>query len=212
MRLCMFHPVGHAMERGWVGRIEGDRVIHLAAQTLQSFFTGGGQAREHAQYALDEVELLAPVLHPPAVRIFDDQRSFEFANPAAIAGSGATIVIPLGAQSVSTAWRPAAVVGDGSLGGFTLLGDVRAAALRPPKDRDFALLLGPLLVTPDEHRPAGFDWEAALALAAANTRLRSGDILAGPVLQLSANLEAGAQVAFEHDAIGRLEAALGGAP
>ena len=46
----MFHPVGHPMERGWVGRVDGDRVVHLAAQTLQSFFTGGGTAREHAQY------------------------------------------------------------------------------------------------------------------------------------------------------------------
>ncbi len=109
----MFHPVGHPMERGWVGRIDGDRVIHLAAQTLQSFFLGGGRAREHAEYALAEVELLAPVLHPPSVRIFDDERSFEFANPAAIVGPGATIVIPFGAPSVSAAWRPAAVVGDG---------------------------------------------------------------------------------------------------
>jgi hypothetical protein len=31
----MFHPVGHYLERGWVGRIDGDRVTHLAAQTLQ---------------------------------------------------------------------------------------------------------------------------------------------------------------------------------
>ena len=46
----MFHPLDHPLERGWVGRIEGERVIHLAAQTLQSFFTGGGTAREHAEY------------------------------------------------------------------------------------------------------------------------------------------------------------------
>ena len=51
--LCMFTPV--ELERGWPGRIEGDRVIQLAAQTLESFFTGGGQAREHAEYPLDEV-------------------------------------------------------------------------------------------------------------------------------------------------------------
>ena len=41
MRLCMFHPAGHPLERGWVGRVDGDRVVQLAAQTLQSFFTGG---------------------------------------------------------------------------------------------------------------------------------------------------------------------------
>ena len=91
MRLCMFHPVGHPMERGWVGRVDGDRVVQLAAQTLQSFFTGGGAAREHAEYPLAEVQLLAPILHPPSVRVFDEQEGCAFANPAAIVGPGATI-------------------------------------------------------------------------------------------------------------------------
>ena len=36
VKLCMFSPKGHQLERGWPGRIEGDRVIQLAAQTLQS--------------------------------------------------------------------------------------------------------------------------------------------------------------------------------
>jgi hypothetical protein len=66
----MFSPKGLELERGWPGRIEGDRVIQLAAQTLQSFFTGGGTAREHADYPLTEVDLRAPVLHPPSVRDF----------------------------------------------------------------------------------------------------------------------------------------------
>ena len=87
----MFHPLDHTMERGWVGRIDGEHVVQLAAQTLQSFFTGGGSAREHAVYPLAEVCLLAPVLHPPAVRIFDDQVAFEFANPAAIVGPRAAV-------------------------------------------------------------------------------------------------------------------------
>ena len=52
MRLCMFTPVELDLERGWPGRIEGDRVIQLAAQTLQAFFAGGGSAREHAEYPL----------------------------------------------------------------------------------------------------------------------------------------------------------------
>ena len=94
MRLCMFHPLGHPMERGWVGRIDGDRVLQLAAQTLQSFFTGGGTAREHAEYPLEDVVLLAPVLHPPSVRLFESQSSFSFANPAAVAGPGALVVGP----------------------------------------------------------------------------------------------------------------------
>jgi hypothetical protein len=45
----MFTPKALALERGWPGRIEGDRVIQLAAQTIQSYFTGGGVAREHAE-------------------------------------------------------------------------------------------------------------------------------------------------------------------
>jgi len=65
----MFTPLAREV-RGWPGRIEGDRVIQLAAQTLISFFTGGGQAREHAEFPLDEVRLLAPVRHPPSVRDF----------------------------------------------------------------------------------------------------------------------------------------------
>ena len=76
----MFSPVELDLERGWPGRIDGDRVIQLAAQTLQSFFTGGGGAREHAEYPLADVVLRAPVLHPPSVRIFDEDGDFRFAN------------------------------------------------------------------------------------------------------------------------------------
>src|SRR5438094_627497 len=70
MKLCMFTPKDLQLERGWPGIIEGDTVVQLAAQTLQAFFTGGGSARRHAEYPLAEVDLRAPVLHPPAVRDF----------------------------------------------------------------------------------------------------------------------------------------------
>ena len=76
MRLCMFHPNDNPIERGWVGRLDGDRVLHLAAQTLQSFFLGGGGAREHAEYPLAEATLLVPVQYPPTVRIFASDGSF----------------------------------------------------------------------------------------------------------------------------------------
>src|SRR5437660_376384 len=66
----MFTPRELSLERGWPGRIDGDRVIQLAAQTLQSFFTGGGTAREHAEFALEDVVLRAPVLQPPSIRDF----------------------------------------------------------------------------------------------------------------------------------------------
>src|SRR5919201_6560655 len=70
MKLCMFTPRELRLERGWPGIIEGETVIQLAAQTLQAWFTGGGTARHHAEYALADVEFRAPVLHPPSVRDF----------------------------------------------------------------------------------------------------------------------------------------------
>ena len=66
----MFTPRELELERGWPGIIEGDTVYQLAAQTLQAFFTGGGTARRHAEYALADVDLRPPVVHPPSVRDF----------------------------------------------------------------------------------------------------------------------------------------------
>lgn len=202
----MFHPVGHPLERGWVGRVDGDRVVHLAAQTLQSFFTGGGTAREHARYPLEETVLLAPVLHPPSIRIFDDAESFAFANPAAIVGPGGLVSGPTPRLAVLP--RLAAVMGaGGEIGGFTVLGEWRASGVAPPKDRDFALGLGPVVVTPAAAGPAldGFDWAAAVALATAGTALYPGDILAAPASEPLAAGPGGDVVRIEVDGIGALE-------
>jgi len=76
----MFHPTSMPMERGWVGRVEGDEVVHLAAQTLQHLFTGGGSARDHARYPLAEVRLLSPLPTPPSVRVFYPDGSFDFGS------------------------------------------------------------------------------------------------------------------------------------
>ena len=213
MRLCMFHPVGQPMERGWVGRVEGKRVIQLAAQTLQSFFTGGGTAREHAEYGLKDVVLLAPVLHPPSVRLFDDARSFTFANPAAIVGPGATITPPSSTVSpgrLNAHSRIAAVIGaDGAIGGFTGLVEWRARGIPPPKDRDFALGLGPVVVT-TAPVSSGFDWAATIAFAAAGTVLHPGDLVAGPALERTEGVEAGAVISIELDGIGVLEQRVAG--
>jgi fumarylacetoacetate (FAA) hydrolase len=142
----MFTPRELALERGWPGRIEGDRVIQLAAQTLQSFFTGGGSAREHAEFPLADVDLLPPVLHPPAVRDFmafeqhvanaRAQRGskvpqewyeipvFYFSNPAAIYGPEAEIAYPAETQELDYELECAAVIGvDGKIGGFTVMND-----------------------------------------------------------------------------------------
>ena len=175
MKLCMFSPKEPFLDRGWPGRIDGETVIQLAAQTLQSFFAGGGQAREHAEYPLADVVFRAPVLHPPSVRIFDEAGDFAFANPAAIKAIDEEPGVP-GAEGVE---RVAAIVGaDGAIGGFTPLLEWIAPRLRGTKQRDFALTLGPVVTTPDEGTPPGVDWERVLACAAENTMLYPGDLIA----------------------------------
>ncbi len=149
----MFTPKELALERGWPGRVEGDRVIQLAAQTLQSFFTGGGKAREHAEYALADVDLRPPVLHPPSVRDFmafeehvanaRRQRGaevpqewyevpvFYFSNPAAIYGPDEDVPYPVGTQELDYELECAAVIGaEGRIGGFTVMNDFSARDLQ----------------------------------------------------------------------------------
>ena len=149
----MFTPLELALERGWPGRIEGDRVIQLAAQTLQSFFTGGGEAREHAEYALADVDLRPPVLYPPTVRDFmafeehvanaRRQRGaevpaewyetpvFYFSNPAAIYGPDEDVPYPSDTHELDYELECAAVIGaEGRIGGFTVLNDWSARDLQ----------------------------------------------------------------------------------
>jgi fumarylacetoacetate (FAA) hydrolase len=149
----MFHPLDRPMERGWVGRIEGDAVVHLAAQTLQSFFTGGASAREHAEYPLAEVHLLPPVLHPPSIRDFYafeqhvrtaralrglematewyEQPVFYFSNPAAIYGPDANVPYPAETDELDYELEVAAVIGaDGQIAGFTVMNDWSARDLQ----------------------------------------------------------------------------------
>ena len=153
MRLCMFTPKDRDLVRGWPGRIEGDRVIQLAAQTLQSFFTGGGKAREHAEFRLDEVCFCPPVLHPPSVRDFYafeehvrraralrglevppewyELPVFYFSNPAAIYGPDADVPYPEGSAELDYELEVAAVIGkDGAIGGFTVMNDWSARDLQ----------------------------------------------------------------------------------
>jgi hypothetical protein len=183
----MFSPRELDLERGWPGRVDGEHVVQLAAQTVQAYFSGGSSAREHAVYPLAEVVLRAPVLEPRSVRIFDRVDAFAFASPAAIRSPGAEIQRPRG--RLDAALRTVAVIGaEETIGGFTGLVEWRAPELAAPKDRDFALLLGPVVET---ELAGDFDWAAARAYAAANTHLRSGDLLAGPVRELREDVAPG---------------------
>jgi fumarylacetoacetate (FAA) hydrolase len=130
----MFSPRGKHLERGWPGRI-------------------GGHAREHAEFALDEVELRPPVLHPPSVRDFYafeqhvktarasrglevpdewyERPVFYFSNPAAIYGPDERIPYPEGTSELDYELEVAAIVGtDGHIGGFTIMNDWSARDLQ----------------------------------------------------------------------------------
>jgi len=149
----MFTPRDLQLERGWPGIIEGESVIQLAAQTLQSFFTGGGTARRHAEYALADVEFRAPVLHPPSVRDFyafeehvKTARAargldvppewyeipvFYFSNPAAIYGPGDEIPSPPDTNELDYELEVAAIIGaEGRIGAFTIMNDWSARDLQ----------------------------------------------------------------------------------
>jgi fumarylacetoacetate (FAA) hydrolase len=149
----MFSPTNVFLERGWPGRIEGDRVIQLAAQTLEAFFTGGGTAREHAEYALADVVLRPPVLRPPAVRDFYafeqhvrnararrglevppewyEAPVFYFSNPAALRGPEEEVAYPDGTAELDYELEVAAIIGlDGVIGGFTVMNDWSARDLQ----------------------------------------------------------------------------------
>ena len=179
MKLCMFRPKGLGMDRGWPGRVEGDHVVQLAAQTLQAYFTGGGAAREHAVYPLADVELLAPVHRPPNVRIFGKGLDFAFGNAAAIAGPGADVRYPHGASKLVADVASVAIVGAESTIAGTTGGILwRAPELPGMKSYDFALTIGPMVITPDELDASG--WDERRAHAAHNTRLISGDLLVDP--------------------------------
>jgi len=164
MRLCMFTPRDRDLSRGWPGRVEGDRVIQLAAQTLQAFFTGGGSARQHAEYRLEDVRLLSPVARPPSIRDFYafeahvrrarelrnagppppewyDAPVFYFSNPAAVYGPDAVIPYPEGVEELDYELELAAVIGaEGRIAGFTVMNDWSARDLQR---REMAVGLGP---------------------------------------------------------------------
>ena len=218
MRLSMFHPNDNPLDRGWVGRIEDDRMLHLAAQTLQSFFLVGGGSRVHAEYPLADVTLLVPVQYPPTVRLFDDSGAFRFANATAVVGPN----VPVSGTSLSARARIAVVIGaGGEIGGTTAMVEWHDPAEHfDVKRSDFGIVLGPVVVTPDETggasfacrlsageravegAPAAFSWAEALTLAGHRTTLRPGDVIAGPPVVVLDEVDGDAEL--EVDGIGTL--------
>jgi 2-keto-4-pentenoate hydratase/2-oxohepta-3-ene-1,7-dioic acid hydratase in catechol pathway len=165
MKLCMFTPKDLELERGWPGKIVGDGIVQVAAQTLQAFFTGGGTAREHAGFRLADCDLLAPVMYPPAVRVFTpferaEEPLFSFRSPFPVLGPDTELPYPEGVEELDYGLALAAMIGaEGAIGGLTIANDwtareaaraERAAGFGPGRSSNFGLSLGPVLVTPDE--------------------------------------------------------------
>jgi fumarylacetoacetate (FAA) hydrolase len=133
---------------------------------------------------------------------------FYFTNPAAIVGPGVQVPYPAGTGELDYELEVAAVIGpDAEIAGFTVMNDWSArdvqrkemrVGLGPAKAKDFAISLGPVLVTADEfdgshalmtarvngeERSRGdladlhYSWTDILAQAARNTALRPGDVV-----------------------------------
>jgi len=152
--------------------------------------------------------------------------SFYFANPASVHGPGDPVRRPEATRMLDFELEIAAVIGlDNEIAGFTLLNDWSArdiqrsemtVGLGPAKGKDFAISLGPWLVTPEElpyeqgrlrltatasvngveltrsdAAEMHFSWPELVAHAARDTRLRPGDILGSGTLNRGCLLELG---------------------
>jgi 2-keto-4-pentenoate hydratase/2-oxohepta-3-ene-1,7-dioic acid hydratase in catechol pathway len=121
------------------------------------------------------------------------------------------------------------IAAEGALAGFTAFADWRDPAVEPPKGRDFAHGLGPLVVTRDELGPErlravvrvdgggrirgefpGFDWDAARDFASDGTALRPGDLIAGPALGIVEGIAPGSSIELEIEGIGILDSTVAG--
>lgn len=152
--------------------------------------------------------------------------TFYFSNPASVHGPGEPVSRPSATRMLDFELEIAAVIGgEGEIAGFTLLNDWSARDLQrremtvglgPAKGKDFALSMGPWLVTPDElpyedgrlqiaataavngaeltRTDAGdkhFSWPELVAHAGRDTRLRPGDVLGSGTLHRGCLLELG---------------------
>jgi fumarylacetoacetate (FAA) hydrolase len=151
---------------------------------------------------------------------------FYFSNPASIHGPGEPVRRPEATRMLDFELEIAAVIGaGGEIAGFTLFNDWSArdvqraemtVGLGPAKGKDFAISLGPWLVTPDElpyddgrlrveatatvngreltrtsAAEQHWSWPELVAHAARDTRLRPGDVLGSGTLNGGCLLELG---------------------
>jgi hypothetical protein len=84
------------------------------------------------------------------------------------------------------------------------MNDWVSPSLSGAKARDFAISLGPVLVTPDEFAGGDIDWSTLLDHAELSTRFFPGDVIAGPVRRRGGPVRAGGSVELSHPVIGSL--------
>jgi fumarylacetoacetate (FAA) hydrolase len=160
MRLVTFRDP-HNSQR--VGRLDGERVVELAAPTMLDWLRGDGHEPAGRDHALEEVALLAPIPTPPSVRDFFAYEGhvatgwrlrggeipeawyeapvFYFSNPASIQGPNAAVKRPQGCQLLDFELEIAAVIGEGGeIAGYTLFNDWSA---RDIQRREMTVGLGP---------------------------------------------------------------------
>jgi fumarylacetoacetate (FAA) hydrolase len=155
VKLCTFSWKGSSPTPG---RIDGTRVIRLAADSLVAVLAAEEAVMDEAEFALDEVRLHAPIPTPPSVRDFFafeqhvataranrgatvppewyEVPAFYFSNPAAIVGPDDTIPYPRSSEQLDYELEVAAVIGAGGrIGGFTVLNDWSARDLQAQEVR-----------------------------------------------------------------------------
>jgi fumarylacetoacetate (FAA) hydrolase len=161
MRLVTFRDP-HGAQR--VGRLDGERVVELAAHTMLDYLQGEGHAPTGRDHALADVFLQPPIPTPPSVRDFfayeghvaTGQRLrgldaipeawyaapvFYFSNPAGIVGPRDAVRRPQGSELLDFELEIAAVIGeDAEIAGYTLLNDWSA---RDIQGREMTVGLGP---------------------------------------------------------------------
>jgi fumarylacetoacetate (FAA) hydrolase len=160
MRLVTFHD---RVRPPRVGRLEGERVVELAAPSMLDWLRGEGHEPAGRDHAVSDVVLCAPVPDPPAVRDFFAYEGhvatgwrlrggdipeawyeapvFYFSNPASIQGPGEPVRRPAGCEWLDFELEIAAVIGEGGeIAGFTLFNDWSA---RDIQRKEMTVGLGP---------------------------------------------------------------------
>jgi fumarylacetoacetate (FAA) hydrolase len=153
VKLCTFSLREHPAAGTWPGRVEGDRVVRLASESLRAVLAAGLRVDDDAEYSLDATRLHAPVPRPPSVRDFFafeqhvatsrgrrglevpagwyETPVFYFSNAAAIVGPDDPVRYPDGTAQLDYELEVAAVVGKGgAIAGFTVLNDWSARDLQ----------------------------------------------------------------------------------